>query len=72
MISASASFASGYKIVAEDRKSYLIRRAGEARVLAEQAVDDRVRTVHLEMAIRYELMTESATDAAADRDDECA
>lgn len=48
----------GCKVVDEDRREYFIRRAGEARGLAEQAADERVRTIHLEMAIRYELMAE--------------
>ena len=34
--------------------------AQEARFLAEEATDDRVRTLHLEMAIRYELRAEGS------------
>lgn len=40
----------------EDRQSYLRRRALEVRALSEQASDLRVRAVHLELAIRYELL----------------
>lgn len=40
----------------EDRQSYHRRRALEARALSEQAQDERVRTVHRELAIRYELL----------------
>ncbi|MGI4880817.1 MAG: hypothetical protein ACRYG4_25410 [Janthinobacterium lividum] len=57
----------------EDRRGYFIRRAGEARGLAEQAADDRVRTIHLEMAIRYELMAEAGSRSNSEvsaRDDE--
>lgn len=57
----------------EDRRAYFIRRAGEARGLAEQAVDDRVRTIHLEMAVRYEVMAEPGSRSNSEdsaRDDE--
>lgn len=45
---------------AEDRQSYFLTRAQEARFLAEEATDDRVRTLHLEMTIRYELSAEES------------
>ncbi|QYE33743.1 hypothetical protein KZX46_12895 [Polymorphobacter sp. PAMC 29334] len=48
--------------MAEDRRAYFTRRAGEARTLAGQAPDDRVRAIHLEMAIRYELQAKSLPD----------
>jgi len=47
-------------VEAEDRQSYFLTRAQEARFLAEEATDDRVRTLHLEMAIRYELRAEGS------------
>ena len=57
---------------AEDRQSYFLRRAREARAFAEEATDDRVRTVHLEMAIRHELRAEdtwTADDTLSDDED---
>lgn len=56
----------------EDRPSYLRRRAQEARALSEQAEDDRVRMVHLEMAIRYEVLAGNcgSTDTAGDESDD--
>lgn len=56
-------------MAAEDRRSYFLRRAQEARTLAEQASDDRVRTIHLEMAIRYELRAEGDVTSGVDDDD---
>ncbi len=58
--------------MAEDRHSYLVRRAGEARVLAEQATDERVRNIHLELAVRYEVQAKAARPAAdiTDPDDD--
>ena len=51
---------------AEDRQSYFRRRAREARALAEDATDDRVRTIHLEMAVRYELRAAEPSAAGVD------
>jgi hypothetical protein len=59
----------GCKVVVEDRRAYFIRRAGEARGLAAQAADEHVRTIHLEMAIRYELMAKSGGRSGNDDDE---
>ena len=68
-ISLPDTIAEGFIVEAEDCRSYFLSRAQEARVLAEQAKDDRARMVNLEPAIRYELRSESDVPAGLDDDE---
>ena len=50
----------------EDRASYFLRRAQEARERADHATDARVRLVHIEMALRYEQQARREGGASSD------
>lgn len=45
-----------------DRQSYWKRRAKQERLLAASSANQRVHGIHLEMAIRYELLAQETSD----------